>query len=452
MDAASVFAEWVEKTRYEDIPTEVYEVTKTTILDTLGCMVAATTLGPTSKQIAKLVKSQGGKKESTILGFGIKAPSLMAAFANGCLARNLDYCESYYPAGHMSELTVSAGLSVAESIGRVSGRKFLTAIALGEEIACRLSSARRGGRHIFLGGWGATATVSKLLGLNKKGIEDAFGLLLQQCAGTGQIYMGLGTDVRSIRAGFEAKASVLSALLAKEGIVGPSESLEGQDGYFEVFFDGKYDRENLLGDLGKSFHSQWMSYKPWPCCRSTQGYLEATLKLVNENAIRTDQIQEIVPVVTELRMGNINPSIEERRRPATVMDAKFSLPFVLATAAAKRKVGLTDFMPASLRDSVVLELAQKVVPRMEPVTHDKDIGFGTVEIKMKDGRVLTKAVVYAYGHPRNPMSREEMVSKFRDCVSYSVKPLEKAEVDKVIDLIFHLEQVENLNEVVQLLG
>ena len=113
---------------------------------------------------------------------------------------------------------------------------------------------------------------------------------------------------------------------------------------------------------------------------------------------------------------------------------------------------MTDFTPASLRDPVVLDLAQKVVPRMEPLTKDKDIRFGTVELKLKDGRVLTKTVDYAYGHPRNPMGKEGLVNKFRDCVSYSVKPLAKVEVDKAIDLIFRLEEVENINEVVQVLG
>jgi len=70
MDTSYGLAKNVVNTEYGDLPAEVVEVTKRSILDTIGVILAASTLGEQGvKEIIELVKEGGGRQESTIIGF-----------------------------------------------------------------------------------------------------------------------------------------------------------------------------------------------------------------------------------------------------------------------------------------------------------------------------------------------------------------------------------------------
>lgn len=90
-DAAFEFADNAANLSYKDIPADVAEVTKKNILDVVAVTIVGSSVGMGCREIVELVKEGGGKEESTILGFGDKVPSWMAAFANGSMAHALDY-------------------------------------------------------------------------------------------------------------------------------------------------------------------------------------------------------------------------------------------------------------------------------------------------------------------------------------------------------------------------
>jgi 2-methylcitrate dehydratase PrpD len=75
-----------------------------------------------------------------------------------------------------------------------------------------------------------------------------------------------------------------------------------------------------------------------------------------------------------------------------------------------------------------------------------------VEIKTKGGRVYSKRVNLVYGHPQNPMSWEDLIQKFRDCASYSAKPIPKENIDQVIEKITKLEGVRDMRKIVSLVA
>jgi len=146
--------------------------------------------------------------------------------------------------------------------------------------------------------------------------------------------------------------------------------------------------------------------------------------------------------------------LEERRRPITTLDAKFSIPFCVACAASKQRVGLADFTPDAIKDKKVLELADKVTLKYDKTLNLKQQSEppGVVEILTIDGKRYSKRVDIVLGDPRNPISREVMIEKFRECAEYSVKPLTKERVKKVIDYALQLEQVEDVGKIIRLLG
>ena len=142
MDAAVSFSKLIVGTRYEDIPEADVEVTKKDILDALGAMIAGSTDSAAS-EIVKMVKESGGKKESTIVSFGGKVPTWLAAFANGAMAHAIDFEDTHDTAVvHVGGCTLPAALAAAEGAGGVSGKEFIAAYTLGGEILIRMGLAR----------------------------------------------------------------------------------------------------------------------------------------------------------------------------------------------------------------------------------------------------------------------------------------------------------------------
>jgi len=121
MDMGLELAKNVVAAKYEMLPHEIVEITKKSILDTLGVMLAASTLEPACQEMVELAKESGGVEESTIIAFGGKAPCVMAAFANGSLTHALDYDDVHDGFGlHPTAACLPAALALSERIGKVA--------------------------------------------------------------------------------------------------------------------------------------------------------------------------------------------------------------------------------------------------------------------------------------------------------------------------------------------
>ncbi len=460
-DAAYVFAENVARIKYEDIPEGAIEDTKKSIPDTLGVILGASGTIPGCRELAELVKEAGGKEESSIIAFGGKVPAWMAAFVNGGMAHGLDYDDAHPVAGlHAIACCVAAGFAIAERQGKVNGKEFITALALGSDMSCRIALGVKEvpgypyglSPHPTLGVFSCAATSGKLLGLDKDRLVDAFGIALAQAGCTREFNVGVGSNLRGIYPAFPAKAGVLSALMAQRGITGPKNSLEGKLGLLNVHFRGNYDREVMLADLGKRFEGGNVGFKPWPACFANHGYIDTILRVVKEQEIHPDDVEQVT-----LTVGNDGQQLfeppEARRRPTTPLDAKFSIPFTIGVALARRKVVIADYSPEGLKDPLVLQLAQKVIPKLDKRIKYTDLDCPKlVEIRTKDGRVYHQLTGFPYGNPQNPMSMEDLIGKFRDCASFAAKPLPKGNIEKVIKMVTKLEQVKDVGEVIRLLS
>jgi 2-methylcitrate dehydratase PrpD len=463
VDAATAFAQYASELRYADIPSEVREFTKTSILDSLGVTAAASTKGVGPRELVELVRDGGGKKESTILGYGDRVPSWMAALANGAMARALDYDDTLDDAqSHPSDTTVPAAIAVAQRL-KANGKQLITAVTLGNDITCRiLHSISRRPQGLELEAWfytslmgifGATAACGKLLGLETEGIEDALGIALYQAAGTYQARYTPGySKIWNMATGFPAMAAVVSALMAEKGITGAKHSFEGKTGFYNMYFGGHYNRVALLSDLGKRFENVEISFKPWPGIRYNHSYIDATLQLMREHNIIAQHIKRLTVFVAGWAETFCEP-IEDRRSPANVLEAKRSLPYLVAVAATKGKVLIRDVTLEGIRDPASLQFAQKVTYKHDArFNAENRIGPAMVEIELMDGESYSKQLDIAYGHPQKPITWQDLTDKFRDCASYSEKPLSKESVEKAIDMVSHLEEVGDINQLIELLA
>lgn len=260
------FAAFAAQSRYADLPDSAVEGAKKSILDTLGVMLAATGVEPAVRGVADLVQEGGGMPEASILGFGGRAPALMAAFANGAMAHCLDF-DDHAPEGHHpSSSIVPAVFALAERKGGVSGKELITAVAAGQDMFMRIrrNVESRLDWHIttVVGVFSATAAAARVLGLNAEQTANALGIAGMQSCGTLELAYGVGSDLRGLYAGFSTKGAVLAALLAQKGVTGTRSMFEGKAGLFNTYFAGKYDREKMVAGLGREFSGGEILYKP----------------------------------------------------------------------------------------------------------------------------------------------------------------------------------------------
>lgn len=453
-----MLAEYVVQTSFDEISQQAVEMAKRSLLDALGVTLAASGLSDSCRPFVELAMESGGKKESTILGYGKKVSAEMAAFANGSMAHAMDFEDAHDLAlVHPNAPLVPAALALAESIGTVSGKEFLAAMALGCDIVCRLGLALRVNPIEFgwyippvLGAFGATAAAGKLYHLNKVQLLDAFSLTLCQATCSAELRYNPHSDIRAVRDAFAAKAGIVSVLLAQKGIKGFARPFEGKAGLFSLYARGRYDPSALTRNLGKTFEGANISFKPWPACRGTHTYIEAALGLMDEHAINIRDISDINIIVSPLNTMLCEP-LKAKQHPAIAIDAKFSLPFVIATALCHKDVALNRFTPQALKDEKVLDLARRVSYTVNPDTDPGNVLQGFLEIRLQDNTLISKQVTHALGNPENPMSEEALVAKFIDCANQSVKKLSSEKLTIAAQKILSLDKIKNMDEIINCL-
>src|SRR5215208_2102607 len=72
-----------------------------------------------------------------------------------------------------------------------------------------------------------------------------------------------------------------------------------------------------------------------------------------------------------------------------------------------------------------------------------------ITIHLKDGQVLEKIESAATGHPRKPMSREQLEAKFFECAELAIS-VEQAR--RAADMIWNLEKLERVGELHRILS
>lgn len=459
MDVTRILLENIINTNYENLPLEVVEKTKRQILDILGVMFPPSTLEKGCQVFYEIAKEGNGSPESTLIGFGGKAPCWMAAFVNGSLCHPMDYDDilDEFP-NHPSSHTFPSALAIAEKLGNVSGKEFISAMALGIDLNVRLSSAPKGSIledypwfpvGVF-GVFSSTAAAGKLLGFNIEKMESAFGIALNRVSGVTESIQN--SEIRAIRDGFGNREGVFAALIAQKGITACKDVIET---FYKVFYRGNYDSSLLLSNLGKEFMGQKVSLKGWPCCRATHMYVQVALGIATSDEIDPGKIKEIILKVGRFGRDYLFNPLEEKQRPKLSIIAKASLPFVMGVVFTKRRVLIEDFLTENLEDPKVLEVAKKVKyeldERSEVADFLKPYHDHLLEVRMQDGRSLIKGGEVLYGHPKNPMSDADIVAKFKDCARYAKKTLSEEKINYLAEKILKLETVKNMKEITQVL-
>jgi 2-methylcitrate dehydratase PrpD len=446
-DLSVVLAKHVVNCGFEQLPTSMVNVTKKSLLDALAVTLAASGLGEVSRPFVELAREQAGLPECSVIGHGFKAPAAMAVMANGAMAHELDFEDTHDGAMvHPNAAVVPAALAIAERDSAISGKDLLTAIAIGSDLACRLSLAFRRDPEEFgwyfrpmLGAFGATAAAARLMHLTEQETIQAFALVLCQVTCSAELKRSPHSHLRAVRDAFTAKAGYLSAVMAQKGVNAFDHPLEGASGLYQLYSQTEYDEQVVLSGLGSHFESSNVSFKPWPSCRGTHSFIEAALKLKANHGVRSEDIASVTAIGSGFFEVLAKP-LSQKRRPATATDAKFSVPFTVAVALTKEDVRLSDFDSAGLADRDVLSLADRITYEVDKSIGMRELGRGALQLATVDGRRLTERVDEPLGAPSNPLSSSHFVTKFRECANHAARALSASTVDKAIDSIMNLEE------------
>ena len=219
------------------------------------------------------------------------------------------------------------------------------------------------------------------------------------------------------------------------------QAIEGDAGLYGLFYDGKYAQEVIESNLGRAYLLQRARFKPWPTSGVVHPFIEAACMLAQRHRPNHAHIAHVL-VRGNDHMRQWCEPLEERRKPPNAASAANSVPFGTAKALVHGKVGLGDFTPEGLQDPRALDVASRTRYEIQAAMH----GAATVQVSLQDGQQLFETVRTPLGHPDMPLTFEQIVTKLRDCAPYAAAPLPTEAVDRLIEGVERLEDIEDVAE------
>ena len=439
--------------QYQDIPDESIWEAKRFLLDSVGCALAAVN-NEDMAAMYRFTEKLGGTPEASVIGRDFKTNAANAALMNCLLTRALDYNDIYWEQdpSHPSDM-IGAALAAAEVNGK-SGRETLVAIIIAYEMELRWCHAANPGvrevgwHHATLTQFVSPLVAGKMYDLDLDQMIAAVGISGSSHFTLGGVVAGHLTNMKNTADPLAAQAGVLAALMAREGYEGPVEVIEGKEGLFEVLNNVKWQPEWLLKGLGEEFMITQCSYKAFPTEALTHQPISAALQVCQEQGLAAEDITEIL-VETTARGADIlsDPS---KYQPTTKETADHSLPYVIAAAVADGNVLPDSFSDEKLKDPRIWDLLGKIKVIADPEIDAMFPGVkrARVSITTNSGETHTAQVDHAKGSPQNPMSDDEVISKFR---ANAGDILSKEQQDQVIDLTWRFDELEDIGEYLGLL-
>jgi len=450
LDLAEQLADYVHSINYQDVPENVVHETKKRIVDSLGCAIGAFNVDPVkiSRKVAEAARDSQG---STLFGTRKKTTPDLAAFVNGIMVRYFDYNDTYLskePA-HPSD-NIGPCFSVAES-ERVTGRDLLLSIILAYEIQCRLCDAadirHRGWDHVCYGLPSTALAAGKLMDLDSQQMTQSVNLSLNSHITMRQVRAGELSMWKGCSFANAARNGVFSALLAREGMTGPSPIFEGEMGFFKQV-SGPFEMNiDDFGGRNGSFKIAETYLKFFPAEIHSQTSIWAALEARKEIEKPEDIIS--VEIASHEAGYTILGKDPEKWNPLTKETADHSLPYIVGMALLEGKIDNSTYSEKKYRDPKILDFLKKIT-----VVEDKALSSmypeavpNRVTVKLSSGKVVSKQVNYHKGHPKNPMSDRDVEDKFQRLTR---KILDKNHARRILDVVWNLEKAKDVSKLVSM--
>ncbi|WP_244817380.1 MmgE/PrpD family protein [Caballeronia sp. Lep1P3] len=433
-----ILAEFIGKTRYEDLPAPVRKEGIRTLMNWVGVAVGGSHDETVDRAVAALTPFSG-PPQANLLGRTERFDIMNAAFVNGVSSHIFDYDDTHlktiiHPAGPV----VSAILAFSQ-YRPMSGKDFLNALVLGVETELRIGNAVYPnhydvGWHITgtCGVFGSAAATGKLMGLSVQQMVWALGLAASQPVGLRESF---GSMNKSFNPGRAAANGIFAALLASKDYTSSDGMIEAKRGWANTI-STKQDYREITEGLGTHYESTLNTYKPFACGIVIHPAIDAAIQLRNENNLKADQIERI-----DLRVHPLVIELTGKKTPQIGLEGKFSIYHAVAIAIIDGAAGEKQFSDAKVRDPNTVALRDKVNAIVDPAIKPEQVDM---TITLKDGRKLHKFIQHAIGSVEVPMTDAQLEKKFSDLADGILPP---GQTRALMDKCWHVEQLDNAGDI-----
>jgi len=407
------FAQFAVDLRSRPLAAEVLHYARRAVIDWYAAVLPGGVVPPPTLLERALADEldRGG----AALVSGRRATPRAAALINGTAAHTVEVDDIFKDAiFHPGAPTIAAALAAALE-ANASGAAFLRAVVVGYEISTRIGAAM--GREHYrywhntgtIGSFGAAAACAELYGLDRARFAHALATVTTFAAGLQQAFR-MDSMSKPLHAGRAAEAGLLAAQLARAGVTGSLDVIEGEAGFGRAM-GAAPAWDAALATLGMVWHITQMTFKNHACCGHTFAAIDGALALQRQLGVAHGDI-------TGVRVATYRPALEVAgiEDPATAAEARFSLKYVVATALVHGSVRLAAFEPERLRDLETRALMARIEFAVDP---ELDAAFprqraARVSLSTRDGRSETFFQPTRKGDPDAPLSDAELEDKFHE--------------------------------------
>jgi len=421
-DLSLALCEQLGAWRYENLPPEIVRSLRHLLIDVLAVLGGAARSPGIPELQARLARWESGGSATALVGRRRHSPP-NAALLNGTAAHALDFDDIHDPSRvHSGCIVVPTLLALAEDRGGVSGRAFLTALAVGIEMHARFGMAYvqslADGWHPtpLFGTLAASLAGAHLLGADAATMRNALGFAVHQTGGSIQSAYD-GVMSKRIGAGFAARDAVTSALFALDGLSGIQAALEGPAGFFRLHARGAVDPAALTDRLGSDWRIAQFSFKPYPACRCSHSAIGVAIGLHDEG-VRDNAIERIEIGLGEANWKLVGSPYEAARD--SVVHAQFNAAYSVARAVIDGRVGPRSYDRPAITEPRVVRLAERTIVSIAPEIPANAIAPVTVRVHLRGGQTIERQASAIKGSPDAPMSEREVIEKLVGCLEYGM--------------------------------
>ena len=447
-------AEFIHDLTREALPEEVRNTVPLRVLDLVSVAVGAVH-DPLTEQareaLSGLFGSENGKAK--IWGENGYYPPVLAAMINAMHAHTLELDDVHTASKtHGSASLIPAAWACAQALGK-SGKEFLLAVVCGYETVNRVgmafgvSSHRNRGWHATAtcGVFGCAAACAKLLNLDTDQIVSALGMAGTQSSGV-WAFLGDGSNCKVLHTARAAADGMEAAFLAKAGMTGPEHIFEAKDGGLLTAMSDGGDLKKLSAGLGTVYEILNMDMKPYPCCRSAHGVIDAAFEIRKELLKKADlertslekQIADIRQVQIETYLvGYKQCAVSEGcLNPKTTLDAKFSTPYAAAAALLYGKISMKEFELEVVEGTEIQRLLHKVhVEPADEFTKQYPKHWGCrMKVLQQDGTGYEKEIRDPSGSIARPLMTKQAMKKAEEFLHESYPGEEQVKIREILNL------------------
>jgi len=457
---AASLAEFAVSIKYDDIHIKLIERAKFLILDGIGCALAARNdhfvrpFWDSSSDFAS-----GSQGTSGVIGFSKRMTLRDAIFLNGVLMHGLDYDDTHTVGIiHLTVSSLPASLNLASQL-KLSGKEFLTSYIVGLEAGARLAMMAKGGFHSqgfhptgLVGTFASALACGRLLGLNQKQMIYAQGAALSLTGGSLQ-FIEDGAWTKRAHAGWSSHSGLMAAFMAKNGVITPEAPYLGRYGLFNSYLPEANKQSIDLEEARETFDFSrpekvvWelpeIAVKPFAMCHFTHAAIDAAISL-NKLGLDVVSIDSIEVLVPDAAVPLVCEPLALKQKPQNEYEAKFSLPYAVASGLLRGRLGLKELLPEAYLSIDAQELMSKVQYRVDPGTTFPRHYSPEVCVIMKNGDQHSRRESINRGHSDRPLNNNDVRDKYDENAGVNYKNEYSDQLAKVITNIEKLESIDSL--------